>query len=810
MMTPNNNTVERSDALTMAHCVMPPGSRVAVMGAGSGERCAKYADIKPRYQIIGLDMRDQLISQARNQFSRPNLQFEAVDLEDPDLSHLGINGIINAGHLHQIYSKGGYSKTRILRSLRRQVRELPVGGLLLIHDRIAPRDADQLVVLDLADIGIKSDDPAEMGMPDLLIDYSTTARPLESRGFEGFFLEEISVDGPDRRRFRLPLKWAMEFMYRLPTRDNWADQLVTEYTFMAVDDLRRELERLDLRLTYTAPYWDPGILTPEFREQVKLLDTDGNPFDYPPTSMAIIAHKVRDTQTVLIREKRPLSKRGENLITQRLKNKATGEKHTIVNPRQDRDVILPYRKTGEGQIDVLVRSEAVQPLVNTVARSTPNLDGRQWSGHMVEPLVLAEEEGETDEQIRARIHDWLADQFDLLDDEIGGIEEAFELYPAPEYVDVKLSTYLVEITTGRPIGDMAYRFFDARDILKAAEVGVLPDNRLEMAIQHLFDQLELEADDDPFWPDIALGVGDAGDQIESFEELREFLTDTQAEFEETDESDEEGEDDGGDGGPRNPVETTRSVFIEEGRIDGLPTGLNSLEKEFVRPGAESGNTIMVVPLNKDAKGKISVGMEKRELPVPKRRSNTDSVLSLPSFQLPSTVKTLGQARKYIAEKLEIPEENLAQLGASYYPDLDLSTERVYPFVASVSGETGDAFPMMVPWDFLRIYDPACHDPAYEKRNEHVIFKGLKKKNINWKADIYLEEDRVKRALTDNLAELRRDFDPNDLPEEVAIPSKDKKASSGAFSRFINLLSGEKEEKEEEKAPKKEHRGPEPG
>ena len=58
------------------------------------------------------------------------------------------------------------------------------------------------------------------------------------------------------------------------------------------------------------------------------------------------------------------------------------------------------------------------------------------------------------------------------------------------------------------------------------------------------------------------------------------------------------------------------------------------------------------------------------------------MLNAPSFPLPRNVKTVEDAKNFIADKFHVPMEQVGQLGESYFTHTGVTPQRVYPFVVS--------------------------------------------------------------------------------------------------------------------------------
>src|SRR5690606_18341862 len=90
-------------------------------------------------------------------------------------------------------------------------------GLMLIRDYALPQRGEY-VLLEMPDTISRGKDIKSMSEADLLVWYSERARPKDDPGCHGFFLEELPPRFPQTRLFRLPYKWAYEFITRKDNR----------------------------------------------------------------------------------------------------------------------------------------------------------------------------------------------------------------------------------------------------------------------------------------------------------------------------------------------------------------------------------------------------------------------------------------------------------------------------------------------------------------------------------------------------------------------------------------------------------------
>ena len=66
-------------------------------------------------------------------------------------------------------------------------------------------------------------------------------------------------------------------------------------------------------------------------------------------------------------------------------------------------------------------------------------------------------------------------------------------------------------------------------------------------------------------------------------------------------------------------------------------------------------------------------------------------LRAPSVTLPKEITTIDQAKRFIAEKFEVPPEKVARLGESYFCHLGVTPVRLFPFAVATTGKSRNPF-----------------------------------------------------------------------------------------------------------------------
>ncbi len=675
--------VQKKAALISAHFLLPAGARVVDMGCENGAITYALALLNPRAEIIGIDHDPKAIEFARKTFRLPNLSYRVTDFSVPDLEDESIDGIINSNILHHVYSMNSYNPGDVTAMLEKQMQKLKNGGTMLIRDYMMPPEGE-FVLLELPNVPSDGPKPTEMSDADLLVNFSQNARPMAS-GCEGFFIEELMPRREGTRLFRLPHKWALEFIHRKNYRKNWETELKEEYTFFTYQDYRREFARLGMRMVFSAPHWNQWVVKNCFKGRFQLYDEDYSPMSAPPTNYFIVAQKVADKQSLLLEERRPSQKPVGDLQIMVVRDKKSGAIHELVKRPGEYCDIVPYRITPDNRLVVYVRSGYPRPIVNAVSRGSFNLDGKKWSGHLIEPITMDTVNMTDDvEENRKMIFDYVDGYASLRakSEESWYVGDTY--FPSPDRIDEAIEPVFVEVEnpqkTNWPIKeDKEVNFteigtimeLDGADIILASQVGLLPEPRLELHVFELMSRYNIPF---PRW------IGEVMPKIPGQPIKPKDPEDLLAECEPCEfETEQRG---------AVTLKPVKSVFVEEGKVGRATRGLSAQDVEFIVTDDGIENIAVVVPVSRDWDNNLLVALDPKILPVPNRLGGDGAMLNAPSFTLPRNIKTIDDAKHFIAEKFRVPTEQVGQLGESYFTHTGVTPQRVYPFLVSSPPENG--------------------------------------------------------------------------------------------------------------------------
>jgi ubiquinone/menaquinone biosynthesis C-methylase UbiE len=690
---------------TLAHLLLQPGATIVDMGCQSGDMLYAMAVLAPQFRFIGIDMDKQLIQSAKQSYNNlENLEYMAGDVGSPDLlPQESVDAVINSFILHEIYSGASYSDRSVIQTLENQFKLLKPEGIMLIRDFAIPMAAEY-VLMEMPDVPSTGNDIERLSEADLLVAYSEQARPRQDPGCTGFFLEELPARFPKTRLFRLPSKWAYEFIMRKDERHLWAEELPKEYAFFNENEYRKTLRNLGSRVLYTAPHWDDQYVKASFDGRFRLYDESGNLLGTPPTSFIAIAQKIAERTSLQLNERRSANNPQQTMLQiNGMRNELDGRIIDVISRDVSTIEILPYRLTEMGELNVFVHIGAPRGIANAIPRQSRDLDGRRWSGHMTEAIAVnsALVTVINDGDARAT-QNFVQDVIGLTPVPNRSLEPGPSYYPAPDFIDERIETRFIEVQEHKgPIEPRALpsdlvgfqakgRIIElpAQSILNAISVGTIPNAQLELQIQALFRKLGMKAE---AWVDSPLALPEVDMPKKDMKQLLAALAADDTRYKKA-------------RGPAGQWRMLQSVFVEECHENGGITGLASRNLDFVVSDENSENIAVVLPLVKNLSGEVMAGYVTDYLPVPQRHKGNGLTVSAPTLALPRDITTMEAARYYIAEHFKVKMENVTKLGESYFCHVGVTPQRVYPFamtepVANGGGPVGrgDYAPMDNLW-----------------------------------------------------------------------------------------------------------------
>ena len=675
--------------LIMSHILLDQGATVLDMGCGDGDLTFCMAALNPSCKFIGIDKSQKTVRTAQETHKLPNLEFKAGDIADDLFEPESIDAIVNSFTLHKVYSNARYNNRIVSDTLRKQFGMLKNNGIMYISDYAKP-PPNEYVLIEMHDKDSHGEDLEDLSEADLLVWYSEHAQPKQTPGCGGFFLEELPPRFPKTRLFRLPYKWAYEFIMRKDNRKLWKDNLPYEYTFYTVDEFRDELRALGARMQYSAPHWDEDFIRDNFEGHFRLLKTNGDVIGDPATSFIAVARKQPERTSLNVHERRISQDEANILEVKTMRDQKDGSIVDVVTRGKELAEILPYRLDDEGRLYVYLHDGIVRGISNAVGRSGTNIDGREWSGHMVETIS-------TDIKNVLSLGDFSATNSQkFIKDFIGLttrkkalLEEGPKYYPDPNYIEERVHTYYAKVTDAQKtlipksrIMERNHFFekgkireFSAQNIIDAISVGLIPNARLELQILSLMQHTKTRSEN---W--ISKDIHIAKSKITQNFDLREFLRqagNNDKRFKEVK-------------GSAGQLRTVNSIFVEEGFSQGGSTGISSEHLDFVISDEKTINTAVILPITSNLKGDLYAGFNVKHMPVPQRFEGNGISLSVPQLNIPKEVTNLRMLKQFVAEKYGIAPHMVFKLGESYFNHVSITPHRIHPLAISAPTDLAKA------------------------------------------------------------------------------------------------------------------------
>lgn len=660
-------SMQQKVALTAAHLLCE--GTVADMGMGSGAGSYALAALYPSLNVVGVDMSAKMVTLAQERYQASNLSFREGDIAARVFDDGELDAIINSSVLHHVTSFGGYDKGAAGGALAVQGKALRDGGVLIVRDFLDPGEGE--VLLDVrADDGDDSDDPRVCSTAALLRRFAGELRSLSAE--PGFPFEELTGAAEGWRRFRLSHTHAVELLLRKDYRQDWEVEAKEEYTYATQRGFEETYARLGLRVLASVPLRNPWIVKHRFRGKVALTGLEGRALELPATNYVIVGEKVPAGAGVRFRlgeEQEPIG----FLRLAHYRDRRSGHVFDLVaRPNLTLDVI-PWFEQPSG-VFVLTRMSYPRPVLRA---APPALDEASAPDYMTEPLAIISD----DKPIGQTIEEALLARAGIAPAQLLAFTPGATYYPSPgglreevRSMWVRMQPVLVQrdvpassgfSTSGRVAA------VEARQLLRAAQVGGLPDARLELNVYALLAHLGKDLGP---WIGAELALPESKDKAR----LRITTVDTLARrparraFEPVDSSASSG---------FLQVRCRRFDELDaEGRV------LASQTFEYVEPRTRSVRTASLALLWRNATD-VYIGIEDGDHPAAQCITGNSDLLSAPAWRLPVDVDGMSAAERFLREQLlgtlgvEIGE--LTVLGGRYHPSSGATPEVVHPFAAEV-------------------------------------------------------------------------------------------------------------------------------
>ncbi len=666
-------SMKQKVALTAAHLLCR--GRVADMGMGSGTGSHSFAALYPALHVTGVDVNPEMVRLARERHRLPNLAFIVGDIGQKVFEAKSLDAILDSSVLHHVTSFNGYEHAAAGRALENQVRALRDYGVLVVRDFVDPGPGD--VVLDVpTDDGDASGDPRSCSSAGLLERFAREFRSLsESPGFPLSADERAPRAG--FRRYRLAYKHAVEFLLRKDYRRDWESEVKEEYTYFTQRDFEAEFRRLGLRVLASVPLRNPWILRHRYEGRYVLAETNGDALDHPPTNYVIVGERVPAGEGVRI-VRAPAASEHSFLELGHFRNRNDGRVFDLVRRPHLTIDVLPWFEE-HGDLFVLVRGSYPRPIVDAYPDGEGPIDESSPPHYLIEPLNVLQD----DKPLGQTAEEALGSEAGIAPERLKSFRTAGNYYPSPGGIQEEVRALHVEIeptVVERPLTARSgfrtsgqVRAIEARQLLRAAEVGALPDARLEL---NVYELLLARGEGAGPWigEEIALSDGNTPTRTVSPSEL--FSRPHRRVFERT----------SGPGAGFLRIE--RALFRE---LDANDREIAAQELEYVVPARHGSNTVAVAVLRKSA-GHVFIGVDEDDLPAVQCFTGNSDCVVAPAWRLPKSIRTPTLARRFALERLGAEYgaavREVWELGGPYRPSPGVTPETVFPIAVEVTSDTG--------------------------------------------------------------------------------------------------------------------------
>lgn len=637
-------SMQQKVALTAAHLL--GRGWLADMGMGSGTGSEALAALYPQLRVTGVDINPEMVEIARDKYELPNLDFKVGDIGVVCFEPESLDVVFNSSVLHHVTTFNGYDRGKAGESIANQVEQLKVDGSLIIRDFLRPEPGRVRLELPTETVPLFKRFAREFRY--LL--------PEEKRGFE---YRNIGCEEEGWEGFELDRVHAVEFVLRKDYTDDWETEVLEEYTYFTQAEFEESFRRQRLRILASTPLRNPWIVTNRFEGRFRLRSLEGALLEFPPTNYLIVGEKVETDEDVVFEPAAECEARGYLEFCHYLHLETGAVRDLIRRPNATLDVIPYYREKGE--VFVVARKSYPRPLLGLCAE---RLDGALSPTYVTEPIVVTQ----GDKPIAQTVEEALARRAGIPPDALKRFYFGSTTYPSPGGLQEEVRAVFVEVEpTLASEGTERVRAVAARQLLRAAQVGGLPDARLELHICELLGWLE-EPLGSWIGEQLCLTVQSAP------EEALATLPDS----------------------------PPRRAFERHGRGgDFLELGCRAFEArshsgkvvdtvtlEYCRPRRLSLHTAAVILLWK-TETEIFVGLVDEDFPAAQCFRGHSNLWVTPAWRLPERLTNLDEMEAFTRERLDqehgLKAPAFFTLGGPYYPSPGATPEIVYPLACQVEG-----------------------------------------------------------------------------------------------------------------------------
>lgn len=620
---------------------------LADMGMGSGTGSEALAALYPELRVTGVDISSEMVTLARERYQRPNLDFQVGDISQVCFDPETLDVVFDSSVLHHVTTFNGYDHSKASEAIENQVKLLKLDGNLIIRDFVRPEPG--AVWMELPESTVA-----------LFQRFAREFRYLKPEDERGFRYRELPCDTPGWKRFELDRVHAVEFILRKDYTTDWESEVLEEYTYFTQAEFESTFRAQKLRILASTPIRNPWIIANRFEGQLRMLTTTGEPMEFPPTNYLIVGEKVKPTEDVEFSHGAEVEAGGYLEMCHYQHSNGVARRDLIRRPNSTLDVV-PYFQQGD-EIYVLARKSYPRPLLGLC---DDRLDGALSPTYVTEPIVVIQ----SDKPIAQTVEEALESRAGIEPSSLYRFDFGSPTYPSPGGLQEEVRPVFVQVEpclsserTER------VRAVAARQLLRAAQVGGLPDARLELHICELLarlgqptgswigEQLSLEAAPPPPVTQQTLPQPPPRRAYRKTEKSADFLHLGCRSFQ---------------------ALTHSGETVSEATL------------EYCLPSKFSLHTAAVILLWKCPDGTYA-GLVDDDFPAAQCFRGHSNLWVTPAWRLPKTIDNLDKMETFVEQKLAqehaLTARKFFTLGGPYYPSPGATPEIVYPLACETRGE----------------------------------------------------------------------------------------------------------------------------
>ncbi len=624
------------------------------VGMASGTSSYILALLYPKTKIIGIDINPKMVEIAKSQYCLPNLEFRTDDGETlQSLSNEKIAGFFNCSSIHHITSFNNYAPQKAYLTLKRQAELLCEDGIIVVRDFVKPENEDVFIHFP--------DDKQGHLDADLLEQFARKARSLSADDEKGFPIKKLH--NGNESTYLLSYPDAVEFIRRKDYLNDWDIELQEEYGYFNQQEFENVMASLGMRTIVSQPIYNSWIINNRYEGRFTLTNLNGDTISTPPTNYVIAAEKVINKGTLLKSARNLPIPSNSFLQLESYINQETQAIFDLVNRQGSVVDLLPYYLDNDS-IKIIAKHNYPRPIINTLH---PIIDNKRYSGYIIEGITASTHKSITTDHIK----DILSERTGIEINDMLDISKGLQYYTSPGGINESVLSYMIKISKPRvrlkTLGSFSgfkesgkIIAYDAMQLLKSAQVGALPEARLELSLYRLLNELNKPLGK---WLNEEIKIKEINkleiaDLQELLKQSNQFFTPSAV--------------------SANFLLHRRSKFYEYQQED------SETILEYIEPQNHSSNTIIALPIYA-YKNDIFLGIEKRDLPVPQLNDGNSSILTAPAYRLPKSVSNIHQMKGFIRSQkiFDSTVKSMQKLGEKYIPCAGVTSEQVYPYVITL-------------------------------------------------------------------------------------------------------------------------------